>query len=195
MIQFCFACTHLTPVIAPPSQETFRSNDRKPSNCVLSTNGLVPLSARMMQAPGEDDHPCRVDTRSMLSNQYVQGAVNHLKSIDETVTLLSKLDNDAFDELLMTNVVFLNLIGAGSVNTILECIVRNTPVVVNRLPTFVEKYPLFYDTLDQVPGLLTLDTIDKACRYLHSVDKTRFKIESFMNDFRLILGKITSKKK
>ncbi|KAI8822783.1 hypothetical protein BJ741DRAFT_655112 [Chytriomyces cf. hyalinus JEL632] len=190
---------HLTPVIAPPSRETFRSNDRQPSNSVMSTNGLVPLSARMVQAPCEDDHPCRVDTRSMLSNKYVQGAVNHLKSIDETVTLLSKLDNDAYDELLMTNVVFLNLIDAGAVNTILECIVRNTPVVVNWLPGVEEylgeKYPLFYDTIDQVPGLVTLDTIDKACRYLQSMDKTRFKIESFMNDFKIILRKITLKKK
>ena len=78
--------------------------------------------------------------------------------------------NINFEEILVKNLIFLKLIDASAVNTIIECIVRNTPVLVNKLPAVVEilgdKYPLYYNNLDEVNSLLTVKNIESAYNYL-----------------------------
>lgn len=77
--------------------------------------------------------------------------------------------------MLSENVVFLSLIASVANNTIVECIARNTPLVVNRLPGPVSylgaDYPLFYENLDEVPELLTYEKILSAHNYLRVVNK------------------------
>lgn len=114
-----------------------------------------------------------------------------LKNNYESVTVIDNLDNSQYDKLLTNHVVFLNLVDAAAVNTIIECIVRNTPVIVNRLPATVEylgkDYPLFYDKFVE---LETLDykLIQKAHTYLTKMDKSKFMIETFIRQFEDILG-------
>ena len=59
-----------------------------------------------------------------------------------------------YDLLLMQNIVFINLIDASAVNTILECIVRNTPIIVNKIDGIIdylgEDYPLYYNELSVI---------------------------------------------
>ena len=84
------------------------------------------------------------------------------------------------------NVVFLELLDASANNAVVECIVRNTPVVVNRHPAVEEylgrDYPLFYDRFHQAAELLTDEQIVAAHRYLKSMDKARFQGENFARD-------------
>lgn len=112
------------------------------------------------------------------------------------VTLVQPLDAEAYATLLQRNVVFLNLIDASAVNTVLECIAYNTPLVVNRLPALEEAlgtgYPGFYDTQDQAVVMLTKYRALKP--YPHSLyiglsrmDKTRFMLSTFADEFRAIL--------
>ncbi len=72
---------------------------------------------------------------------------------NETVTLLDRVGDDQYDELLSANVVFLDLFDASANNTVTECIVRNTPLAINPLPAVVEylgpQYPLYYHSLDE----------------------------------------------
>ena len=66
------------------------------------------------------------------------------------VESLPLLDNDSYDALFRSNIVFLELYGASANNTIVECIVRATPVLVNPLPAVREylgdDYPLYFAT-------------------------------------------------
>ena len=109
-----------------------------------------------------------------------------LTYLDADVNVLEYLDNNAYDECLSSNIVFINLIGASAVNTIIECIVRNTPILVNRLPATIEmlgeKYPLFYDDINDVSELLTLKKITKGWQYLKQMDKTKFRLETFIKE-------------
>ena len=86
------------------------------------------------------------------------------------------------------------MIDASAVNTIIECIVRNTPILVNKLPAVVEilgdKYPLYYDNLDEVNSLLTIKHIESAYNYLKKLDKTNLHINTFIKNFDDILRKI-----
>ena len=64
---------------------------------------------------------------------------------------------------LVSSIVFIKLIEASAVNTLIECIMRHTPIVINRLPPIVEllgkDYPLYYDEIEEVYAILTLDNI------------------------------------
>ena len=57
------------------------------------------------------------------------------------------LPNDAYDALLAENLVFVELYDASANNTVIECIARATPLLINRLPAVVEylgeSYPLY----------------------------------------------------
>ena len=127
---------------------------------------------------------CSVKNKDV--NKYIAGMIDTIKSNHESVIVLENISNEQYDTLLQKNIVFINLVDASAVNTILECIVRNTPILVNRLPAAEEylgcSYPLFYETLDEVNNLLSDRTnIRKAHKYLKNMDKTKFSIQHFIN--------------
>ena len=81
--------------------------------------------------------------------------------------------------------VFVDLFDASANNTVLECIVRNTPIIINKLDAVVEYlgdgYPLYYNELSEVPNLINGENILRAHNYLKQMDKTPFKISTFLN--------------
>ena len=107
--------------------------------------------------------------------------------ISNDVKILNYLENTDYDNLLSENIVFINLVGASAVNTVIECIVRNTPIIVNKLPALVEilgdKYPLFYDKLTDVTDLLNKKTIESGHNYLKNINKEKFTIDYFIKSF------------
>jgi hypothetical protein len=104
---------------------------------------------------------------------------------------LDRVSNEEYDELLATNIVFLELFGAGANNVVVECMVRSTPLLINRLPATVEylgyDYPLFYSDLYQAADLLSGNAIDEAHSYLSEMDKSLLSRESFSKRIREIV--------
>ena len=118
-----------------------------------------------------------------LNKQKVTLAVN------DTVVVKERLNDEEYDDLLSSSIVFLNLYDATINTTVIECIGRNTPVVVNRLPGLEEylgvNYPLFYDTLEEAADILQ-DTpkLIAATKYLKSLPmKGKLTGENFLNSF------------
>jgi hypothetical protein len=74
------------------------------------------------------------------------------------VHVCDRLDADAYDALLATSVVFLDLIDASAVTTIVECLVRGTPLLVNRIEPVEEylgtDYPLYFGSLEEATSKL-----------------------------------------
>ena len=72
--------------------------------------------------------------------------------------ILNFLTNDDYDRLLAENIVFLDLYDASANNSIIECMVRNTPVLVNPIESVVEylgpKYPFYFHDLDEAAAKL-----------------------------------------
>lgn len=103
------------------------------------------------------------------------------------VEILSTLDDQTYDNLLTCNLVFLNLIDASVANTIIECIVRHTPILVNRIPPTVEllgeNYPFFYDKVEEIPSLLNDETVKNTYEYLRNMDSEKYRIDSFFDSF------------
>jgi hypothetical protein len=92
---------------------------------------------------------------------------------------------EEYDELLTKNLVFIDLFDAAANNTILECIIRNTPLIVNKIEGVVDylgsEYPLYFNNLSEIPSLIDGKKITQAHEYLKQMDKSQFTTESFLN--------------
>lgn len=99
------------------------------------------------------------------------------------VKILDYLPNDQYDKMLTSSVIFLDLYDCAACNVILECVIRNTPILINKLPTIEEyigsDYPLFYNNLEEAATLLNEKSLLAATEYLKHKDKTIFSSEYF----------------
>ena len=126
---------------------------------------------------------CSNDNR-ILNNWYnalLQDINNNIDSVD----IIKFTNNQEFDDLLSKNIVYIKLVDASAVNTLIECVVRMTPIIVNKHPAIVEilgqDYPLFIDD-HIINDLIEIDinTIRIAHHYLKDLDKTNLNIKLFI---------------
>jgi len=104
---------------------------------------------------------------------------------ESDVEQVDRLENDVYDRWLAENVVFAHFQDSSANNIVVECIVRGTPILTNRLPALEEYlgvgYPLFFEDLGEVDRILEdEDRILSAHRYLKSVDQRRFTADGFV---------------
>jgi polysaccharide pyruvyl transferase WcaK-like protein len=129
-----------------------------------------------------------------MKNKYIcNNNINNY--INKEVRMIEYLNNEDYDEILSKYVVFLKLYDASAVNTLIECIVRNTPIIINKLPAVVEylgeNYPLYFVNIEEVPLLLKRrlfnNKIKKAHKYLKNMNKDFLKVEYFINSLTKII--------
>jgi len=121
-------------------------------------------------------------------NKFLQGLNDFCEKSISSVRKIGMLDNNSYDELLSNNIVFIHLVDASAINTVLECILRNTPIIVNKIPAVVEmlgeEYPLYFEKLYEVSNILEdTERIKKAHKYIFSLNKTKFSLDSFLDNF------------
>jgi hypothetical protein len=129
---------------------------------------------------------CGNVTDERNTNKYIVGLFKMIRENHESVKVLDMVPNEEYDHLLKKNIVFIELVDASAVNTVIECIIRNTPILVNKLPAVVEYlgegYPLFYDDIQHAHHLLSKKKkILEAYKYLTKLDKSKFTIEHFIH--------------
>ncbi|OYV86755.1 MAG: hypothetical protein B7Z73_11205 [Planctomycetia bacterium 21-64-5] len=105
-----------------------------------------------------------------------------------SVAVLPFVSNDEYDRWLSHSVVFCDLIDSSANNVVIECIVRNTPILINRLPAVEEylgrDYPLYFSTLDEASAKLSRrSTVLAAHEYLRALPKERFSQQAFRDAF------------
>lgn len=128
-------------------------------------------------------------------NEMVSKMEKEAKELNRSYTPIDTnfLENyKDYDELLTNNIVFLDLSAAVANNTVLECIIRNTPLLVNKIggvPFYLgEEYPLYYNNYDDIPKILNdKDKILKAHLYLKDMDKSDISIDHFIKELKIIL--------
>ncbi len=89
----------------------------------------------------------------------------------ETATTVTYLPGPKYDRLLGENIVFIHLYDSSANNTIIECIVRNTPILVNPLDPVKEylgeDYPFYFATLAEAARKAAdHDLVRQTHRYL-----------------------------
>jgi hypothetical protein len=105
------------------------------------------------------------------------------------VKFKSYVSADEYDEILSKNVVFLDLFDSCANNIIIECIARNTPVLVNKQEAIVEylgeKYPLYYSSMEEASAkLMDKGLLTEAYFYLSELEtKKKITSEYFVKSF------------
>ncbi len=93
---------------------------------------------------------------------------------------------DEYDKLLSENIVFVDFFDAAANNTIIECIARNTPIICKKTEATIEylgdNYPLFFNELDDVYELLSVEKIKECFEYLENMNKKDIQIEYFIKE-------------
>jgi hypothetical protein len=121
---------------------------------------------------------------STNKNNWYFHCIQHHRKLIEEVPIMKFVENDYFDKLLSENIVCINLIDASAVNTVIECIVRDTPIIINRHPAIIEMlgdhYPLFFDSINDVYELITFENIKAAHKYIKKLDISKYKITHFI---------------
>jgi hypothetical protein len=166
-------------------------------NCCTAT--VIPnASASPNCCTGVSDYENDNKIRNNWYKEFYSDISERVKSVD----FIHYLENDQYDKLLTQNIVFINLVDASAVNTVIECVVRNTPIVVNKHPAVVEilgdDYPLYLKTdannytkiNNDFSGMLRDATrIKRAHMHLKKLDKTRLSVEYFTGELiRIVMG-------
>ena len=121
-----------------------------------------------------------------LLNKEIEYLEIDKSTISTSVVMKYTETFEEYDNLLTNNLVFVDLFDASANNTVLECIIRNTPIIINKLDAVVdylgEDYPLYYNELTEVAKLINGQKILQGHLYLKQMDKTPFKISTFLNN-------------
>jgi hypothetical protein len=103
------------------------------------------------------------------------------------VTIQEYLSNEKYDDIISRSVVLLKLYDSSANNAIIECIARNTPILVNKIPAVVEYlgdgYPLYFHDMDEASEKIK-DTqlIIESHQYLKSMNKNWINGKYFAKD-------------
>ena len=126
------------------------------------------------------------DIQYVIKNSEIHITINTLKKEeqDKEVKMYYTETFEEYDTLLTKNIVIINLFDAAANNTILECIIRNTPIIVNRIEGVIdylgEDYPLYFDNITEIDKLLDIKKIKEAHLYLKKMDKRKFHTDFFI---------------
>lgn len=95
---------------------------------------------------------------------------------DQPVVEKTYIPNSEYDELLRSSVVMTEAFAASACCGIGDCISTATPILCNRLPSFVEylgeDYPGFVDSPLEIPDFLTDDHVERMHNYLLTMDRS-----------------------
>lgn len=103
-----------------------------------------------------------------------------------TLQRIRYLNDQQYDELHTRNIIFLDLYDAGACNTLLDCVVRHTPLLVRKMPGIVEylgdDYPFYFNTLQEAEiKVHNLSLIKETYEYLKQMDKTTLTPKYFLD--------------
>ena len=100
------------------------------------------------------------------------------------VERISFLKHEEYDLLLSRNIVLCDLYDSSANNTIIECMARATPILVNPLPAVKEylgdEYPLYFDNLSEAAEKAeNIELVLAAHRYLKDLPLSRLSADEF----------------
>lgn len=105
------------------------------------------------------------------------------------------VDPSGYDFLLARSVVCMEVLDAAANNVTLECLARNTPLIVNQHPAVVEylgpDYPLYFDDHRQIAGMIEDEALILAGHeYLKAANKSFLDASAFVDGIATAVGAV-----
>ena len=118
---------------------------------------------------------------------FKENNITNYEELMEDVSMLYFDNFNQYDSLLAKNIVFVDLYDAACNNTVVECIIRNTPIIINKVGGVSEylgdDYPLYFTKLSDVPKILNnTQKIIQAYSYLVNMNKDFLDINYFKTE-------------
>jgi hypothetical protein len=115
-----------------------------------------------------------------LENQHEYG--NRINIFKNDVELLDRVSDEEYDDLLSKNIVFVEMYDSSANNLVIECIARNTPILINAVGGVIdylgEDYPFYFKTLKEAAKKLKdIKLIEKTNYYLKNNKDVNHKIQ------------------
>ena len=193
----------------PPQQNLFRrfislfqtkdksqkSNIRKVAlkgkgmnNYYPSSDNLFPFIKNKTFNITDTDKNCSQNNNELKNNWY-RHLYDYLQSIYNSVEIIECLSNEEYDEMMTKEILYIQLVDASTVNTVIECLVRNTPILINKHPAVVEilgeDYPLYYS--EEKVKKINLKLIKETTEYLQKRNKESYEIANFIEGLQFIM--------
>jgi hypothetical protein len=158
------------PACVEFSLERFAANPRKRvvqvGSWLRRLHSIYYLPVTRMKRTVVHQHARYIDNLMAAERQRYR-----LQPDQSGVETLPFLEDEEYDELLASNIVYLDLYDASATNVVVECLRRATPLLVNPLPAVVEyfgpDYPFYFTGRGQAARKAEdLSLIDAAHRYL-----------------------------
>lgn len=108
------------------------------------------------------------------------------------------LDDQNYDNALSCNIVLLDVLDASANNTVIECMVRGTPLLARRHPAIAEylgrDYPFFFDTFEEASEkAANVDLIVETAHYMARMFRLEWQNALSGNVFQEKIAQITDK--
>lgn len=150
-------------------------------------------------------HPFAIEMlkQEKLNNKKYQSVFSHkdLNKIQNAVSLnesikiknvnITRVDDQSYDDMISSSVIYANMYDSSANNAVLECIATQTPLLINRIPATEEylgpKYPLYFRGMREANRLIrNKDKILEAHLYLKERDELRsqLSIQTFLSNFK-----------
>ena len=131
--------------------------------------------------------PCEW-SKTLYAIESQQEDLAEIELINGNYREITWMCNEDYDEILSKNIAFLDLYDSSVNNAVIECIVRNTPVLVNKIPPIVEllgpNYPFYFNDLkDASKKLESFSLVKETNEYMRCLDKSPYKLENFLVQF------------
>ncbi|OGM59542.1 hypothetical protein A2955_01220 [Candidatus Woesebacteria bacterium RIFCSPLOWO2_01_FULL_37_19] len=117
--------------------------------------------------------------------------------LPNNIIVVPRVGPEVYEKILNSSVVFMKLTDATANNTVLECIARGTPVLVNPIGGIKEylgnNYPLYYNSLDEAKKLIKnlndSSLLDETHEYLLKI-RENYSIDKFLDSLGKVLSNI-----
>lgn len=118
-------------------------------------------------------------------------------TMPQCIKIVPRVRQQGYEEILQSSVVFMHLSDTTANNTVLECVARGTPILVNPVGGIKEylgdNYPLYYNSPEDAVFLLENirkgNLLEKTHDYLLN-KRNRYSIKLFINRFNRVLESI-----
>lgn len=172
--------------------QTWR-NDKRLLQC-----GWYLRNVRLIHQIDTSIHRTRLMTKRPATAEHEKNCIREFDRAEarpSDVLPIGWVEDAPYDWLLSRSVVCMEVLDASANNVTIECIARNTPLIVNRHPAVVEYlgegYPLFFEDYRAIAAMLDdEDLIMSGHQYLTQLDKTYLSPHVFREGIVAALGAV-----
>lgn len=134
------------------------------------------------------------EPKNLVKDRETEILEKEINDMISSVEIIERVSDNDYDKILEKSVVMIKLFDASAVNTVIECFVRNCPILINKLPAVVEilgeNYPFYFNDLNHAGELLNYKNVLVAHNYLCGRNKDFLKLDYFIEKFKDIIKKL-----